>query len=629
MQEIIQRFAEEGYLVDPQALDLIAASPDRRRLVETVMKNLDPSTVVVGVSDLEDSFRESEPVQCEVEKASMTGQASASKGLLPTDTVGEVDHHLHSSDCAPGEGNGRYLGRQNSAFAEGHKDLSGPRKSGSDASEPTKPDSPHETPTSHETPDPLSSSRPTSHKIPASCETLKPNQMPTSYRAPASHENSLIEKALRDKSARQGAESVAISTDSPIPNKVCIDAGFPADLDVLSDITGKSTCVGEYADFVKYFRDRYSKLREMLSTRLNARPIESLGENLTGREISIIGMVMEIRTSIKGNKVVQLEDPSGMIMVIFKKGTPPFEDAESLVSDEVIGVKGTTDGNGRVFANFLVRPDLQDRPLPTGEDGGALLMSDLHVGSKYFLEEAWQRFAVWINGETDDPLNLASRVKYIVIAGDLVDGVGVYPGQEGDLSIMDIREQYEAATELLNDIPDRIQIVVSPGNHDAVRQAEPQPALPESVRMLFKKNVSFVGNPAWFKLGGIDWLVYHGRSMDDLVLKIPGLSYNEPEKAMVEMLKRRHLSPIYGNRVSIAPEEEDLLVIQRPPAVLHCGHVHTFGVTRYKGVTVVNSGTWQGQTDFQKKMNIQPTAGIVPYLDLKTMRVRKLIFNST
>jgi len=41
------------------------------------------------------------------------------------------------------------------------------------------------------------------------------------------------------------------------------------------DITGRSTCVGDYDDFVRYFRDRYTKIREMLSRRLNARPIES------------------------------------------------------------------------------------------------------------------------------------------------------------------------------------------------------------------------------------------------------------------------------------------------------------------------------------------------------------------
>ncbi|MDD1735862.1 MAG: DNA polymerase II small subunit, partial [Methanothrix sp.] len=70
------------------------------------------------------------------------------------------------------------------------------------------------------------------------------------------------------------------------------------------DITGRSTCVGDYNDFVHYFRDRYAKIREMLSRRLSSRPIESLGKSTAGRDVSIIGMVMEVRTTAKGNRVI-------------------------------------------------------------------------------------------------------------------------------------------------------------------------------------------------------------------------------------------------------------------------------------------------------------------------------------
>jgi len=146
------------------------------------------------------------------------------------------------------------------------------------------------------------------------------------------------------------------------------------------------------------------------------------------------------------------------------------------------------------------------------------------------------------------------------------------------------------------------------------------------VQKFFPQNILFVGNPAWITLGGVSVLIYHGRSIDDLVMRIPGLSYAAPEKAMIEMLRRRHLSPIYGSRVSIAPEHSDHYVISHPPAILHSGHVHTVGIARYKGVAVINSGTWQSQTDFQKKMNIQPQPGIVPIIDLASMTVRKLIF---
>jgi DNA polymerase II small subunit len=398
-------------------------------------------------------------------------------------------------------------------------------------------------------------------------------------------------------------------------------------VEVNCDITGNSTCMGEYDDFIKYFRNRYASIKEILSRRLNARPIESLGKSMAGREVSLIGMVLDIRTTAKGHRVLELEDPTGMVTAIIQKDSELFDLSSHIVTDEVLGVTAISDGNGRVFVKSLLWPDLPNQSQSLmGGSGSVILTSDLHVGSKFFMEDAWNRFVSWINGDVDDPSGLASQVSYMVIAGDVVDGIGVYPGQEEDLAIKDIYEQYELAAQCLNGIRKEVRIIVSPGNHDIVRQAEPQPAFPPSIQKFFSGNMHFMGNPAWVTLDGNCLLVYHGRSIDDLVMKIPGLSYGQPEKAMVEMLKRRHLSPIYGGRVSIAPEHQDHYVIHKPPTILHCGHVHTVGIARYKGVAIVNSGTWQSQTEFQKKMNIQPTPATVPIIDMASMKVRKLLF---
>jgi len=385
--------------------------------------------------------------------------------------------------------------------------------------------------------------------------------------------------------------------------------------------------MGEYDDFVCYFRDRYEKIREILSRRINSRPIESLGKSTSGREVSLIGMVLDIRNTSKGNRVIELEDPTGLIVAVVQKDGEAYEESGQIIPDEVIGVTGISDGNGRIFVKSLLWPDMPNHTAPLEKGSGhAIFISDLHVGSKYFMDEAWERFSCWLNGETEDPSGLASQVEYLVIAGDLVDGIGVYPGQQNDLAIMDIYSQYEAAAKMLNAIRRDIKIIISPGNHDIVRQAEPQPALPQEVQRCFRPDMLFVGNPARLTLSGVSVLIYHGRSIDDLVLRLPGISYANPEKAMIEMLRRRHLSPIYGSRVSIAPEHEDHYVISSPPAILHCGHVHTVGIARYKGVAVINSGTWQSQTDFQKKMNIQPVSAVAPIVDLATLKVRKLIF---
>jgi DNA polymerase II small subunit len=51
------------------------------------------------------------------------------------------------------------------------------------------------------------------------------------------------------------------------------------------------------------------------------------------------------------------------------------------------------------------------------------------------------------------------------------------------------------------------------------------------------------------------------------------------------------------------------------------------GVGRYRGVTVINAGTWQDQTEYQKKLNIKPTPGCAALLDLKRLNVNMLKFH--
>lgn len=408
---------------------------------------------------------------------------------------------------------------------------------------------------------------------------------------------------------------------------------------VISDITGHSTCTGEYMQFVQYFRDRYSRLSEIIRGRINARPIESLkrrsfrrGGDGGSEEISIIGMVSDISNTTNGHKILSLEDPTGSFPILIRNSDKElFELASRIILDEVIGATGpiTTDGS-LMLATKLIQPDAPNSvQRRTGSHGKAILISDVHVGSSQFLKDSWLDFLDFLKGESDSEImrELAASVRYLVVAGDLVDGVGIYPDQEKELDILDVYDQYRKAAEYFREIPEHIRIIISPGNHDAVRQAEPQPALPESIQADFPQNVIFVGNPALVELDSLRILIYHGRSIDDLVATIPGISYQEPAGAVLEMLKRRHLAPTYGSRVSISPEKKDYFVIDPVPDIIHTGHVHTLGVQRYKNVLLVNSGTWQDQTEFQKRVNLIPVTARVPIVDLEDLDVKILAFD--
>ena len=64
--------------------------------------------------------------------------------------------------------------------------------------------------------------------------------------------------------------------------------------------------------------------------------------------------------------------------------------------------------------------------------------SDIHMGSTKFLEKDWDRMMEWMNSEH----NVAKNIKYLVLSGDCVDGVGIYPGQDNELAIKDLYGQY-------------------------------------------------------------------------------------------------------------------------------------------------------------------------------------------
>ncbi len=371
----------------------------------------------------------------------------------------------------------------------------------------------------------------------------------------------------------------------------------------------------DFIDFVHYFRDRYNRLSEILRGRTSPMPIEGLTRTTRYREqeCTVIGMIVNVRTTANGHRMAELEDTTSTISVLFNKERDVFAEAEKLIPDEVVAVRGKLSNDGNLFfADAIWRPDVPVRNAPFRSEtpGKAVFISDVHVGSDTFLEDAWNRFSDWL-GEAE--------VQYLLIAGDLVDGIGIYPGQENELTIKNIYEQYEVFGAMLCDLPSDLEIVISPGNHDAVRGSEPQPALPEQFTRNFPSNVTLVENPALVSLQGVRVLMYHGRSFDDLISMIPGASYTRPGEMMEEMLVRRHLASTYGKRTPILAAKQDRLVIDPLPEILHTGHIHIADINRYRGVLGINAGTWQAQTSFQKQMNIQPTPGRAVVVDLQTL----------
>ncbi len=399
------------------------------------------------------------------------------------------------------------------------------------------------------------------------------------------------------------------------------------DFKIIKDTSKKSYTSGNIKDIVSYFSSRYHKIRDFLKKRKDLSDYSPIADIYQSQDVvKIIGMVKEVRTTKNNHKIIELEDESGEISVlVHNENHMLFEKSETLVRDEVLGIVGSRKGN-LIIASDIIHPGVP-RIEEKKMDFSVVFISDVHIGSSTFLEDSFNKFIQWINGDFGSPeqREIAANVKYLVVAGDIVDGIGIYPHQDKELTIKDITLQYDEAARLFGQIRQNIKIIIAPGNHDASRVAEPQPAVPEEYAgALYKlKNLEFVSNPALVSLDGLKTLIYHGRSFDDIAMTVKGMSHEQSDLIMKELMEKRHIAPIYGERTPLASELEDHLVIDEIPHVLHTGHVHINSYKRYKGVHLINSGTFQSQTEFQKIYNIVPTCGEVPVLHQGVFKVLK------
>ena len=399
----------------------------------------------------------------------------------------------------------------------------------------------------------------------------------------------------------------------------------------------------EKKNFFKIFESRYKKTLKILSSRPESRQLRkiknikefrnksrfnSLDKENGGPQIIdsvfVAGLIMLKKNRMNDVELV-IDDTTGSIPAVCRT-KDLISEASTLVLDQMLmlEISPSKRNSNDFIVKDIIFPDIPEHvPSKSGTESYVALISDLHVGSKYFMEKEFKDFVSWLSSDDD----IVRKINFVCIAGDIVDGIGIYPNQDRELIDLNIKSQISYAADLLEKIPKRMHVFLIPGNHDPGRRALPQTALTNLRDFKSLENFSILGNPSFIELNRVKLLMFHGQSLDDVIATVPGLSYSKPVEAMKILLRSRHLSPIYGNRTPIAPESEDMLVIDDVPDVFHAGHVHITQVGRYKGTLIVNSGAWQRQTKFQQTMGINPTPGICILVNLATLQSFKKDFN--
>jgi DNA polymerase II small subunit len=397
---------------------------------------------------------------------------------------------------------------------------------------------------------------------------------------------------------------------------------------VLSDPSPKITSAEGVEGYGRLFESRFMKLKKIISNRPEAKMLKTISSVVSSKsndDMYICGLLSERRVERNTTKLI-IDDPTGSIeTIIFDQDLQKI--AASLLTDQFVMGRISLAKNGGFIMKDIIVPDIPEHiPNRSKTETYAAFLSDLHIGSMYFMEKELNDFISWIS--SPDPI--ARKIRFVLICGDVVDGVGIYPNQDKELDFVDVHEQLEKTAELLSKIPPHIKIFVTPGNHDPGRRALPQPAIPEIYNsdLWNKKNIFMLGNPAMISLNGVKVLMFHGQSIDDVVRTTPGLSFDKPALVMKYLLQARHLSPIYGSQTPLAPELDDMMIIDDIPDIFHAGHVHVVDLDLYRGVLILNSGAWQHQTPFQAGVGITPTPGMAVIVNLKTFKVYTKSFTS-
>lgn len=400
------------------------------------------------------------------------------------------------------------------------------------------------------------------------------------------------------------------------------------------------------ADFTLYFNRRLQYFTELLSSRVAAENVVRISQlkdlYSTNTEVTLIGLISEITQTNKGHIMLTLEDKSGQIKCFINKDKQELMNfVGDFCLDEGIGIRGKV-GDNIIWTDEIIipSPPMNAELKKTEEEHYVAFLSDIHFGAKVFQDEAFQKFLDFVNGETsNEKLNaLSKKLKSIIIAGDLIEGIGIYPNQGKDARILSTEKQYHECARWLSQIPKHISIIIIPGNHDTDRLSEPQPKLPyhKAYALYNMENVLMISNPGIIRLfeddpsGGLTFYIYHGGSYFYYGDKIQRLrekgGMKVPEEIVKFLLEKRHLAPSHGATLYIPDSQNDPLVIRKMPDFFITGHTHKLSLANYKGCTIVSCGCWVEMSDYQEKMGMYPDVGKVPIVNTKTRKPHLLNF---
>lgn len=416
-------------------------------------------------------------------------------------------------------------------------------------------------------------------------------------------------------------------------------------IDILFDYNEPSKKI-TVNDFVLYFNKRLEYFTDLLKSRVNMDNVMRISQLRdlfeTNTDVSLIGLISDIKETKNGHYMITIQDKSGEISCFVNKDKKDLiKLIELFCLDEGVGIVGKV-GKNIIWTEDIVipSPPNESELKQTEKEEYVVMISDLHFGAKVFVDEAFQKFLDWLNGETsNEKLNkIAKKIKYILVAGDIIEGIGIYPNQGKDSRILSAELQYHEAARWLSQIPKDKCIIIIPGNHETTRLSEPQPKLDYNMTypLYNMENVVMLSNPSRIRLfendpsAGLEFYMYHGGSLFYYADSIKYLreqgGAKKPEEVVKYLLEKRHIAPSHGATLYIPDNQNDPLVIKKMPDFFITGHTHKMSIANYKGCSIFSCGCWVEMSDYQEKMGMFPDIGKCILINTKTRKPQILNF---
>ena len=288
---------------------------------------------------------------------------------------------------------------------------------------------------------------------------------------------------------------------------------------------------------------RYQRTMEILEKKpelVNLISINRVSQQT--KRFSMIAMVKEIS---RGDRSLVVEDPTGTTSVYI--GDEAVGDFSYLLEDEVIGVVCDNEESSENRAVKIVFPDI---PLSTkiavsGEDVLCMFVSDIHMDDPGFMQHSLEKLS-----------DYAKKIKQEAIVFVL-----------GDVSKDD--DKVKKFAEIF---PENFSIMFLRGELETGRD-------------------NFLPDPVVVEVCGVRMFLSHGGMFAKYFEKFK----TSPEMMMLQMIKKRHISPTFRNNAGL---DDEKLFIEQPADIFAIGHFHEPRTINYKGVTIFSLGSFVTQPIF-------------------------------